>query len=275
MTEGPRSYGLLSETSGIDRTRDKRMQRHLPLAAGLSWLAAGWKDVTRRPMLSLVYGLRVSLISAALVALLIITERDYILFPALAGFMILGPVMAVGLYVKSRALERGENTTLGRMLFVKPASGAQIFFAGVLLTLLVLLWMRAAVLLYALFFGLRPFPGLSHIVELQFADPYGLIMIAVGTVIGGLFAAFAFAISVFSLPMLLDKRTDALTAMGTSMALVWNNVGPMVAWGAIILVLCSVGVLTAFLGFIVIFPLLGHASWHAYRTVAAPEDSNG
>jgi uncharacterized membrane protein len=132
--------------------------------------------------------------------------------------------------------------------------------------------MRAAVLVYALFFGVRPFPGLDHIAAMLLTEPIGWAMLVVGTAIGGLFASFAFAISVFSIPMLLDRRTDALTAMGTSMALVWNNLVPMVVWGAIVLVLFAVSVVTGLLGLIVIFPLLGHATWHAYRTVARPEE---
>ena len=95
-----------------------------------------------------------------------------------------------------------------------------------------LLWMRAAVLIYALFFGIRPFPGLDHVVSIIFTTPVGLAMLVVGSLVGGLFAAFGFAISVFSIPMLLDQRTDALTAMATSMAMVWNNLVPTIVWGA-------------------------------------------
>src|SRR5690606_13907031 len=97
------------------------------------------------------------------------------------------------------------------------------------------LWMRAAVILYALFFGLRPFPGLDHVAGMLFTTPIGWAMLIVGTLIGGLFAAFAFAISAFSVPILLSERLDALTAMGRSMALVWNNLPVMLAWGAIVL----------------------------------------
>jgi uncharacterized membrane protein len=92
-------------------------------------------------------------------------------------------------------------------------------------------------------------------------------MLVVGTLVGGLFAAFGFAISVFSVPMLLDQRTDALTAMATSMAMVWNNLHPMIAWGAIVLALFVASVVTGLIGLIVIFPLLGHATWHAYRAI--------
>jgi uncharacterized membrane protein len=127
--------------------------------------------------------------------------------------------------------------------------------------------MRAAVLLYALFFGWRAFPGFDHILELLFGTPLGLAMLATGTVIGGLFAAFGFAVSAFSIPMLLDKRCDAFTAMGISMTLVFRNISVMLVWGAIVLALTIVSIATAFVGLIVVFPLLGHATWHAYAAM--------
>jgi uncharacterized membrane protein len=84
---------------------------------------------------------------------------------------------------------------------------------------------------------------------------------------GGLFAAFSFAISVFSIPMLLDEPTDAFTAMGMSISRVWNNRPVMIAWGVIVLALTAIGLLTAMIGLIVVFPLLGHATWHAYKAI--------
>ena len=272
MGEADRSYGLLSETSGIAETRNEHWQRHLPASVGMQWLRAGWRDLATQPGQSLAYGFGVFLISAALVALLAFFGLDYILFPALAGFMIVAPVLAIGLYEKSRALEAGGTTTLARMVLARPRAGAQVYFTGLLLCLLMLLWMRAAVLIYALFFGVAPFPGLDRIVGLLLTDPVGWTMLVVGTAVGGLFAAFAFAISVLSIPMLLDRRIDALTAMGTSMALVWNNLVPMVGWGAIILVFFLLSVVTGLVGLIVIFPLLGHGTWHAYRAVARPHE---
>ncbi|MDB5484595.1 MAG: putative transrane protein, partial [Tardiphaga sp.] len=152
---------------------------------------------------------------------------------------------------------------------VRPKSGAQILFAGVLLLLLTLLWMRAAVLIYALFFGLKPFPGLALIAPMLVTTTTGWAMLIVGGAVGGLFAAFAFAISAFAIPMLLNERVDALTAMGTSMALVWHNLPVMLTWAAIMLALISIGLVTGMLGMIVIFPVLGHGSWHAYRAVRA------
>ncbi|WP_201860550.1 DUF2189 domain-containing protein [Microvirga soli] len=267
MSEADKTYGLLTETSSIAETRNPARQRHLPAQAALDWLKAGWRDMLVQPGLSVVYGSAVFAITALLLWVLVASGPDYILFPAIAGYMIVAPVLAIGLYEKSRALENGEHPTLSTMLLVRPRAGAQVFFTGLLLCLLMLLWMRAAVLLYALFFGVRPFPGLDGIIGVLFTTPMGWAMLIVGTLVGGLFAAFAFAVSVFSIPMLLDRRTDALTAMGTSMAMVWNNLTPMIAWGAIVLALFVASAVTGFLGFIVIFPLLGHATWHAYRAM--------
>jgi uncharacterized membrane protein len=130
-----------------------------------------------------------------------------------------------------------------------------------------LLWMRAAVIIYALFFGLTPFPGLDHVTTMLLTTWTGWAMLAVGSVVGGVFAAFSFAVSTFSIPMLLDEDVDAFTAMGTSISLVWSNLPVMIAWGAIVLVLFLVSVATAFIGLIVVFPVLGHATWHAYKAM--------
>ena len=267
MSEADKSYGLLSEVSTIEETRNPARQRHLPAQAALDWLKAGWRDLLVRPGLSIAYGIAVFVVTLVLAWTLFASGRDYILFPAIAGYLIVAPVLAIGLYEKSRALEAGEHPTLRTMLFVQPRAGAQIFFTGLLLCLLMLLWNRAAVLVYALFFGVRPFPGLNGIVGMLLTTPTGWAMLVVGTLIGGLFAAFGFAVSVFSIPMLLDRRTDALTAMGTSMAMVWNNLTPMIAWGAVVLALFATSAVTGFLGFVIIFPLLGHATWHAYRAM--------
>lgn len=242
-------------------------RRGLPARAAFGWLAMGWRDLLTHPMPSLAYGLGVFALSIAIVWSLFRLELDYVLFPALAGFMVVGPFIAIGLYEKSRAIERKEPVSLGRMLFVPAASGAQVWFTGAILCLLMLGWMRAATIIYALFFGLRPFPGLDHIAPMLFTTPYGWAMLAVGSAVGALFAAFSFAVSVFAVPRLLDESTDAFTAMGTSISMVWNNRPVMIAWGAIVLALFLLSVATGLLGLIVVFPLLGHATWHSYRAM--------
>lgn len=244
-----------------------RWKRDVTPASALQWLTAGWRDLWTRPLPSLAYGIAVFATSLLMVYAIFQLNWDHILFPALAGFMVVGPALAVGLYEKSRRLAGGEPVSLKRMILVQAKSGGQVLFIGALLLGLMLLWMRAAVLLYALFFGLRPFPGIDNIVPMLFTTPIGLSLLAVGTVVGGLFAAFAFAISAFSIPMLLEERRDAFTAMGMSTALVWNNLPVMLAWGAIVLVLFLLSLATGLLGMILVFPLLGHATWHAYSAI--------
>lgn len=245
-----------------------RRRRNLPASAAFDWLAKGWRDLWHNPLPSLAYGLAIFAVSIVIVWELFRLQLDYILFPALAGFMVVGPLVAIGLYQKSRDIEEGRPVSLARMIFVKAASGAQVWYTGAILCLLMLVWMRAAVIIYALFFGLRPFPGLDGVVAMLLTTPEGWGMLVVGTVAGGLFAAFSFAISTFAIPMLLDEKIDAFTAMGTSISLVWNNLPVMLAWGAIVLALFLLSVATGLIGLIVVFPLLGHATWHSYRAIA-------
>lgn len=254
-----------SEAMPVPLAQQRR--RNLPASAAFGWLAAGWRDLWNQPGPSLAYGLAVFAVSVAIVWGLFAFELDYILFPALAGFMVVGPLVAIGLYQKSRAIENGQPVSLGAMLFVKARAGAQVLYTGAILCLLMLVWMRAAVIIYALFFGLVPFPGLDHVAEMLFTTPEGWSMLLVGTAVGGLFAAFSFAISVFSVPMLLDQEVDAFTAMGTSMSMVWRNLPVMVMWGAIVSVLFAASAVAGLLGLIIVFPLLGHATWHAYRAI--------
>lgn len=238
--------------------------RNVKPGEALRWLGAGWQDLIRNPGGSLVYGILVFLVSVVAIYGIYALSLDYILFPALAAFIVVGPVLAIGLYEKSRRISAGEPFAFMDIVSVRPQSGGQVLFVGVLLLVLALLWMRAAVLLYALFFGVRGFPGLDSIIDTLFTTSHGWALLLIGTLVGGVFAAFSYAISVFSIPMLLDRRVDAFTAMGTSTALVWNNFPVMVTWGAIVLVLTALGIAAGLVGLVLIFPLLGHATWHAW-----------
>lgn len=241
--------------------------RNLSVLAVFDWLAAGWSDFQAKPALSFAYGFGVFLISLGIVLGMWLFGWIQVLFPALSGFMVVGPIISIGLYEKSRRLSRNEPVTLSHMIFVKARSGGQIFFVGALLMLLMMVWMRAAIIIYALFFGVRAFPGLDHIALMLLTTPQGWAMLVVGSAVGAIFAAFSFSISVFAVPMLLDKNIDALTALGTSMVLVWNNLPVMIGWGALVAISFALCIGTGLLGLIFIFPLLGHASWHAYMAI--------
>lgn len=254
---------------------ENRLARDLPGQTAMTWLRQGWSDLWTNPLPSLLYGLGVFIASTTIIWLLLRFNLDYALFPALAGFMVIGPLIANGLYVKSRNLELGKPTSFAEMIFVKPRSLASSFMVGVILLMLFLLWNRAAVIIWALFFGIQPFPGMDQILPTLFTTPTGWALLLIGGAVGALFAAFSFAISVFSVPMLLEERTDALSALGISMAMVWNNLLVMIAWGSIVLVLFLLAAATGFVGLIIIFPLLGHGTWHAYRALRPADRQEG
>lgn len=241
--------------------------RHLPAAAALDWLKAGWADLRAAPGPSLAYGAFLFALSLAVLAVLWAAGLLYLVLPAVAGFLIIGPFLAVGLYEKSRAREAGRPLSLGQMILVRPVSGAQLAYAGLLLGLLVLFWIRAADLLYALFFGLNPFPGADEAMINVLTTPRGWALILVGSAVGAIFAAFAFAISLFSIPMMMSGQRDALTAMGTSFAMTAHNLKVVLAWGVIVAIGLGFSVLTGLLGLIVVFPVLGYGTWHAWRAI--------
>ena len=238
--------------------------RHLPARAALDWLAAGWRDLARAPGSSLAYGAAVVALSWAVLWGLAAWGLLYLALPALSGFLIVGPFLAVGLYQKSHRL--AQDAPMPPLRLLAGAAG-QIAMAGLLLGLLVLFWLRAADLLYALFFGIQPFPGAAEALQNAFTTPRGWALIATGLLVGGLFAAFAFAVSVFSFPMLVSTRRDALTAMGRSFALTAQNLRPMLAWGAIVTAGTALSILTGLTALLLVFPLLGHGTWHAWRAI--------
>ena len=249
-------------------TSNPKPSSALPLDAARGWLRAGWADMKIQPALSYGYGVAIFLASWAIMGLLFLWGWGNVLFPALAGFMILGPVVAVGLYEKSRRLDRGEKVTLGEMLGAGFRNRGQILFVGALLALLIMIWMRAATIIAALFLGWRPVPNeLSSVMDLLFFTPTGWAMLLVGCLVGALFAGFAFAVSAFSAPMLLDRDLDAFTAMGVSAALVWRHLPTMLVWGACVLAGFLISLATGLIGLIWVFPLIGHATWRAYEAV--------
>ena len=243
---------------------DNGFARNLPPLVARDWLAAGWSDFRTEPAQSLAYGLAVFALSVLVIWGLSAVGLPSLILPALSGFLVVGPLLAIGLYEKSRRLQAGQPVTLANIIVTHPRSGGQLVFAGLLLCLLVMLWLRAADLLYALFYGLLPFPGYDQILGQLLTTPRGWALILTGSAVGGLFAAFAMAISLFSIPMLLERRVDALTALGTSFALTTQNLRAVLPWGAIVVAGFALSAATGLLGLIVIFPLLGHGTWHAW-----------
>ncbi len=241
--------------------------RGLPARTAFDWLAAGWSDLRANPLPSLAYGVFLVLLSYSALWILAAAGLLYLALPAVAGFLIIGPFLALGLYEKSRLLEQGKPISLWRMLLVRTGAKGQLAYAGLLLGLLVLFWLRAADLLYALFFGLSPFPGAGDAIINVLTTGRGWALILVGGGVGGLFAGFAFALSLFLIPMMLSQKRDALTSLGTSFAMTFQNLPVTLTWGAIVAGGLLLSIVTGLLGLIVVFPVLGHGTWHAYKAI--------
>jgi uncharacterized membrane protein len=247
------------------------LARNPPARAAFDWLAASWRDFRAAPGQSIAYGVFLVAVSYAVLWGLAASGLLYLALPAVSGFLIVGPFLAIGLYTLARRRTEGKDTTLRQMLLVRPAAGAQLAYAGLLLGLLVLFWLRAADLLYALFFGFSPLPGAGDALTNVLTTLRGWGLLVVGSAVGGLFAAFAFAIGLFSVPMLLVRRCDALTALGLSFAMTTHNLRPCLAWGGIVAAGMAIGAVTGLLGLIVVFPVLGYGTWHAWRAIGEGE----
>lgn len=247
--------------------------RAVPLEAPWSWLAAGWQDLWQRPAISLGYGLIVVLVGAAITWGLFRLDAIAMVLPLAAGFMLVGPMLAVGLYEASRRRELGLPVTWRDVALVKVASPTQLGLIGGVLAFALLVWWRIASLLFALFWGLDGFPPLDAWIDLLLFTPKGLIFLIVGTVVGGAIAAVIFAISALSVPLLMARRCDAITAVLASIDAVRRNPRPMLLWAWLIALLTGFGLATLYVGLIVVFPLVGHATWHAYRALA-PDSSD-
>ena len=233
----------------------------------LTWLSAGWRDMQRAPALSLGYGLVFVLIAFVGTALLWKAGLES-LIPVLAGgFGLIGPMLAVGLYEISRRLETGEPLNVRDVIFVKTAEPLQLAYMGFALLFMYFIWLRTAMLIYAGFaqFSYIPLDDFSLFV---FSTPVGLSLLVVGTAVGACFALIVFAATALSVPLLMDRHVDVITAMAASTRTVANNLKPMLIWAWLIAFMIAFGCATLFVGLIVAFPLLGHATWHAYRSLS-------
>jgi uncharacterized membrane protein len=240
--------------------------RHVPDDRPWHWLAAGWSDLVRAPQVGIAFGACLALFSWALAYGLWYAETGYLVLPMAAGFFLIAPLIAVGLYDTSRRLEAGRPVALGLALMAwhRPT---QVAAFGMVLLLLHFVWVRVALLWFALYFssGTPPLDAIPF----YLLDAGNLPFLVIGTAIGAGFALVAFAISVTALPMLLDREIDAITAMVTSVRAVRANPRAMALWAALIVLFTAVGIATFFVGLAVLFPLVAHATWHAYREIVA------
>jgi len=228
--------------------------RKLAPGAPLGWIRRGWGDFRQAPGQSLAYGLVITALSWCVTAIGLRMGSYWAVLVLLSGFVFVAPVLALGLYSISRQLGAGLRPSL-RRCFSEQRRGlgtAMVFALALLIVFLV--WARAGSMLHVFF------PVEGHPDWRQLAT-----FLAIGSAVGSVFALVTFAFSAFSLPMICDRDTDAITAVVTSVNAVLRNKPAMAVWVLLIVGLTAIGFATALLGLAVTIPLLGYATWHGYR----------
>jgi uncharacterized membrane protein len=238
--------------------------RPVPVDRPWFWLGEGWKDLTRAYPTSLAYGAVLVALSYALTFSLFVFDLVYLILPITGGFMMLAPLLAVGLYDVSRRLAAGEAVSLGSVAIAWQRNALPIGAMGAVLLILHLFWIRVAMLLYALFF-VDSNPTWTTFLENMLFSPQSLPFLALGTLLGGVLAAIVFAISAVSIPMMLDRDAGLFTALATSLAVVKINWRAMTLWAALIVAFTGFGIVPFYFGLAIALPLVGHATWHAYK----------
>ncbi len=236
-------------------------------------LEAGWGDLRAAPAFGLFFGAIYWLGGLALMILPAQFGYAWAVFPLAAGFALIGPFVAVGLYEVSRLREAGAGPTWGAVLAtVWRQGGRELSWLAFLTIFIFIIWMYQVRMLYALFFG---FASLDPVLFARalFLTADGWTFLAVGTAVGAVMALFTFSITVISFPLLLDRDLDIVTAIITSVRAVQASPQVMLGWGAVTAAAVFLAMAPFFAGLLLVLPLWGHATWHLYRRlVSFPPD---
>lgn len=228
--------------------------RPLPVNAAFEWIRLGWRDLQRARKHSLGYGLLMILLCYGVTALTWSWGELGLYLGLISAVVFFGPCQALVLYSISLHLERGEKPCLlASLRDTRPQIGNALVFS-LILTVVFLVWGRSAVIIHIFF----PAGQITSLYDYA-------TFLGIGSVVGAFFSALVFSLSAFSLPMLMDREVDPVTAAVTSINAVLNNKPAMLVWASLIVGCVLVGIATGFLAFLVLLPLLGHATWHGYR----------
>ena len=227
--------------------------KKLSMSDPFKGLVLGVKDATKAPILTLFFGVVFAAIPWFITYLVQLTGWHLVIMPAIVCFMLIGPFLAAGMYDVSWELEKHHVPSLWHSVKAIKRNAVNEWGLGILLMVLMIFWLRVASMIHALY----P-PYLDE--NLENLLPF----LAVGTVVGAGFTLLVFFLSVFTQPILMERKVDLATAVLTSMNVVWTNKAPMMLWAFIILLAVLIGFATWFVGFVFLMPLIGYATWHGY-----------
>jgi uncharacterized membrane protein len=236
--------------------------RQVDTARPFQWLRLGWDDMRDNLPASLAYGLFFAVLGYLILAYA--ANMPYLFTAAVSGFFLVGPLAAAGLYELSRQRGAGRHAGLVGSLKGLAQHKDALLYYGLFLAIVLVSWERLSAILFALFYA-GNVPDLGNFFRDVFLSGNYLHFLVAYIVIGGALAGLVFALSAVSLPMLMDRDVDIITAMMTSARAVGKNIGVMFLWGGLIVALIGIGFATFMIGMVVTLPLVGHASWHAYK----------
>jgi uncharacterized membrane protein len=243
--------------------------RTIDISRPLAWLVAGWRDFVRSPLAGLVHGGFVAL--GGWVVVLVSFRHGWVAPVAFSAFVILGPILATGLYEISRLHARGQQAGLTEALTAWRRGTAPLVWLGLLLAVLGTMWVLVSALLFALF-APAPLRGPVEFVRYAVLEQ-GNFLFLMWAILGGMGVAVVFAVTAVSPPLLLGRRVGLRHALLTSARAVGENPVAMTLWALVILIATSASIVTGMAGFLVTVPVLGHASWHAYRDLVDTESA--
>lgn len=269
MATDDRVSGADADASGDSAQQGARPKvREIGVADIKIALSKGLADFNAKPSHVVFLCLLYPIVAVFVARLTFGYEILSMFFPLLAGFTLIGPLAATGLYEISRRREKGLDSSWRHAfdVFKSPSIGP-LAVLGLMLSVLFVVWLMAAQAIYDELFGTVPPASVADFVHQVFATPEGLKLIVAGTSIGFLFAVVVLTISVVSFPLLLDRDVGVATAIRTSVRAVFVNPATMALWGLIVVVTVAIGSLPFFIGLAIVVPVLGHSTWHLYRRV--------
>ena len=246
--------------------RTETVVRKLSLSDLSAALRLGWDDFQAMPSHAIMLCVIYPVLGLVLFRLVLGYSVLPLLFPLAAGFTLIGPFAAIGLYELSRRRELGEEAAAWHAIYVlrAPSFGAMLEL-GIMLFVLFGVWIATADAIYIAIFGHTPAASIPDFATRILTTPEGWLLIIVGCGVGFLFAVMALCTSVVAFPLLLDRHSTAIDAVRTSLRVTMENPLPIAAWGRIVAALLVIGSLPFFIGLAVVLPVLGHATWHLYR----------
>lgn len=236
--------------------------RQVEASRPFRWLSLGWSDMRSNFAASIAYGLFYAVLGYLILAFA--ADKPYLFVAAISGFFLIGPVAAAGLYEISRRHEGGHDASFSNSLWGLRRHSDGLMYFGLFLALALIGWERISAIMFALFYT-GNMPELSNFFsEIFLSGDYTHFIVAY-LVVGGALASVVFALVAVAIPMVMDRDIDNITAAMTSMRAVGVNLGAMAVWAVMIVALIGIGFATMMIGMVVLLPLLGHATWHAYR----------